>query len=580
MLVLLVLAIYSPAIDGGYIWDDDSYLTQNTNLVSADGLRRIWLEPSSSPQYYPLVFSSFWVERRLWGLNPRGYHLVNVLLHALNAILIWFLLRRLAVPLAWLAAAIFAFHPVHVESVAWITERKNVLSTALYLGAALCYLRFIGWGQKAEKAAKPLAKCWGVYALSLALFGGALLAKSVTASLPAALLLAVWWRRGRIGWRDVAPLAPLFLMGAAFGLHTTYLEKHHVGASGPDWDFSLLQRCLIAGRVAWFYAGKLAWPDPLIFFYPRWRIDAAQVGAYLYPLGVIAVVVLLWARRRQGRGALTAVLFFLGTLVPVSGFFNVYPMRFSFVADHFQYLASLGPIALFSGALGQRFSRLPPRRAISLVPVAAAALLLVLGALSWRQARIYANDETLWRATLANNPEAFVAHDSLGLILEGQGNLLEAGWHYEQAIKIKPDDAYAYLNLGVLAEKQRNPDRAQGLYQEALRIDPNLAKAHNNLGILLSNRGDIVSAKSHFEQALRIKPDFAEAHNNLGSLLAPRSDLTSAKFHFEEAVRIMPEFAVAQRNLGMVLQKLGQYAEADAHLQRARVLQPDLFRPR
>ena len=546
VLLLLVLAVYSPAIRGGYIWDDDEYVTHNSNLASADGLRRIWLEPRSNPQYYPLVFSSFWVERHLWGLNPLGYHLVNVLLHALNAILLWHLLRRLSLSGAWLAAAIFALHPVHVESVAWITERKNVLSAALYLGAAVSYLRFAGGTQAAEKTAEAPARRRFAYALALALFGGALLAKSITASLPAALLLVAWWRRGRIGWGDVAPLLPLFLMGAVFGLHTAYLEKNHVGALGPDWDFTALQRCLIAGRVPWFYAGKLLWPDPLIFFYPRWQVDAAELRNYFFPLGAVALVALLWTRRRQGRGALTAVLFFIGTLVPVSGFFNFFPMRFSFVADHFQYLASIGPIALFCGALGRRLSSPPPRRAGFLAPVAAAALLLVLATLSWRQCRTYASEETLWRTTLAQNPGAFIAHDNLGVLLDKQGHLLEAKSHFEQVLKIKPDFANTYFNLGAVLGKLGNADGARAVYAEALRLRPLYAEAHNNLGILYATRGELAAARYHFEMALRIKPGLAVTHRNLGIVLGKLGLQAEAETHFQQA-RTLPSDDSGQR---------------------------------
>src|SRR5437870_3711674 len=370
-LVLLVVATYLPALRAGFIWDDDAYVTANATLRSFDGLRRIWLEPGAVPQYYPLTFTSLWLDYHLWGLHPLGYHLVNVLLHAANAILVWLVGRRLALPGAWFAAAVFAVHPVHVESVAWVTERKNVLSGALYLAAFLAYLRAAGGAR-------------GAYGLALGLFVGALLAKTVTCTLPVVLLLVLWWRNGRV---DVAPLLPFFVLGAAAGFVTAWTEGHHVGATGELWRLSLPDRCLIAGRALWFYAAKLAWPHPLAFIYARWHVDAAVWWQYLFPLAAAATVAALHlARGRIGSGPLVAALCYVATLAPAPGFVNVYPMRYSFVADHFHYLASLPPIALAAAGA----TRLPRPQVIG------AGVLLALGTLAWRQALVYRDAETIW----------------------------------------------------------------------------------------------------------------------------------------------------------------------------------------
>ncbi|MBU0640698.1 MAG: hypothetical protein KKB50_17685 [Planctomycetes bacterium] len=253
VLVAATLAAYVPAMRGGFIWDDDYYVSDNQTLRTTDGLRRIWLEPGAVPQYYPLVHTTYWVEYRLWQDWAPGYHAVNVVLHALSALLVATALRRLQVPGAWFAALLFALHPVHVESVAWITERKNVLSGLFYLLAVLAYCRFANLD---SNPARP-GRCWGCYTLALALFLCALLSKTVTASLPAALLLLIWWKRGRIGGRDIAPLVPFFALGIALGLVTVWMEKHHVGAQGELWHLALAERLLVAGRAAWFYAGKL-----------------------------------------------------------------------------------------------------------------------------------------------------------------------------------------------------------------------------------------------------------------------------------------------------------------------------------
>ncbi|MEJ2431379.1 MAG: hypothetical protein P8075_21060 [Deltaproteobacteria bacterium] len=322
LLLFLTLLAYVPAMQGGFIWDDDSYVTENQTLRSLEGLEKIWVQPNSTPQYYPLVFSSFWLEYKLWGLNPTGYHLVNILLHALSALLLYRLLVYLNVPGAWLAAAVFALHPVHVESVAWVAERKNVLSGFFYFSSAFCLFRFFG------------------------------LAGEGASTLPAAMLLVLWWKRGSVKGRELAALAPFFALGLAMGLATAWLEKHHVGAMGSQWDLSLVESFLVAGHALWFYLGKLVWPRELIFNYPRWQVDASIWWQYLYPAGVVLVVVILWLyRKRLGRGPLVGVLFFCGTLFPALGFLDVYPFRYSYVADHFQYLASVGLIVLLVGLI-------------------------------------------------------------------------------------------------------------------------------------------------------------------------------------------------------------------------------------
>jgi hypothetical protein len=347
LLVLLTLVAYLPVLQyGGFIWDDDFYVSNNPLLRSVNGLVRIWTEPTATPQFYPLVHTTFWIEYHLWQLNPFGYHLVNVLLHALNAVLFWRLLTKLDLPQAWVAAAVFALHPVCVESVAWISERKNVLSAFLYLSSALVYVEFWMWGSDKRR--------WVPYAAAFALFVGALLSKTVTCTLPATLLIVLWWKRGRIKWGDVLPLVPFFVAGAALGLTTAWIERYRAGAMGGEWDLSFADRWMVAGRAVTFYAAKLLYPHPLSFVYERWQIVAGAWQQWLFPLGVIALLATLWAlRERIGRGPLAAAAAFVAILGPALGFVNVYPFRYSFVADHFQYLASLAVITLVA-------ARLPP----------------------------------------------------------------------------------------------------------------------------------------------------------------------------------------------------------------------------
>jgi hypothetical protein len=477
LIVLITLVAYIPALQGGFIWDDDAYVTQNPTLRSVEGLARIWLEPRSNPQYYPLVFTSFWAEYHLWGLNPVGYHVVNALLHGLAAVALWLLLKCLKVPGALLAAAVFALHPVHVESVAWVTERKNVLSGLFYLGSALCLVRFFGLEQ--EGAEQPHRFWW--YGSGLLLFVCALLSKTVTCTLPAAMVLLLWWKVGRVRRPEALALAPFFVLGLGFGLLTAWLEQHHVGALGSEWDLSFVERFLVAGRALWFYAGKLVWPAVLIFNYPRWQIDAGAWWQYVYPVGVVLVVLVLWVfRERIGRGPLVGVLFFCGTLFPALGFFDVYPFRYSYVADHFQYLASVGLIGLAVGAFTVAASRLSlwPKRvatAMSLV------VLLLLAGQTWSQSQVYKDWKTVWTKTLEKNPESAIAHYNLGRLLLGQQKFEEAISHFSKALQLKPSSAEIHNNLGVALAGAGRLNEAARQFAEALRVEPDHAKARRNL---------------------------------------------------------------------------------------------------
>ncbi len=461
-LVLLLAAVlaYLPALRGGFVWDDDDYVTQNPCLTRGlEGLRELWI-PGHTPQYYPAVFTTFWIERALWGLDPRGYHALNVLLHALNALLVWRLARALGLRGAWLLAALFALHPVHVESVAWVTERKNVLSALFWLLAALAYLRF----DERREAARALqaaerAPPWRWYAASLALFALALFAKTVTCSLPAALVLMLLWRRQRLGARRLVPLAPFFALGLALALHTAHLERTHVGAEGADFAFGASERLRIAAHALLFYPRKLLVPWPLSFIYPRW--DPATLAWWPVAALLLAALGLACAWRRGRRGPALALAFFAGSLVPALGFFDVYPMRYSFVADHFQYLASLGVLALVAAAGAALHERRP-----ALARGAGAAALAALGVLTWRQCGDYASEDRLWQATLARNPAAWIAHNNLAESASRRGDDEQARRLLEAALELpageKARDQMRF-NLALVEGKL-------GRYEEALAL--------------------------------------------------------------------------------------------------------------
>jgi protein O-mannosyl-transferase len=586
-LVLITLLAYTPATRSGFIWDDDVYIENNQTLRTADGLRQIWSQPGATPQYYPLVFTSFWLEYHIWGLQPAGYHLVNVLLHAANALLLWVVLRRLAVPGAWFAAAIFALHPVAVESVAWVTERKNVLSGFFYFCALLAYLRFCLPVEPTLPAAKgkrdrPSTRLrshaatgafasggWGWYALAFGLFVCALLSKTVTCSLPAAVLLLLWWKRGALTWRDVAATIPFFVAGIALALVTIWMEKHIVGAEGDEWTLLPIERCLLAGRALWFYVAKLVWPTGLIFIYPRWQMDYRVWWQYLYPAAAVAVIVALWlARGRLGRGPLVAVLLFAGTLLPALGFIDIYPMRFSFVADHFQYLASAALITLAVAAVAGLRTRYGPAENWKAAGVAS-AYLLCLGVLTWNQTEVYKDRETLWTNTLAKNPSCRMAHNNLGTTLAREGRVEEAMKHFTAAIALNPDDPRAHFNLGQLFEGAGKLDAAAYHLREALRINPEAARVQNELGRILLQQRKPAEAAEHLTEAVRLNPDYPDAVANLVLALADAGKPDQAVKHLTPGLDSAMNADTAYVSLGNAFRDKGKLDSAREYYRRA-----------
>ncbi|MGA9777589.1 MAG: tetratricopeptide repeat protein [Verrucomicrobiia bacterium] len=526
-------------------------------------MARIWIEPGATQQYYPLVHSIFWVEYKLWGDRTLGYHLINILLHALSALLLWKVLRRLQVPGAFLAVAIFALHPICVESVAWISEIKNTLSGAFYLGAALIYLRF------------DRTRNWKIYFLAFGLFLLGLMSKTVIATLPAALLVVFWWQHRKLAWkRDVLPLIPFFALGIIAGLFTAWMEWKFVGARGSGYGFSIIDRLLIAGRAIWFYLGKLVWPVNLTFIYPRWQVSQAVWWQYLFPITALLVSVVLWLLSRRTRAPLAAWLFFVGTLFPALGFFNVYPFRYSFVADHFQYLATIGPITLAAAGIVQLFRSLTNQRQF-LEPIVCGTLLLVLGVLTWRQTGMYTGVETLWRTTIARNPDCWLANNNLGDYLYKEGRIQEAIEHYQKAIQINPNFSESQNNLGVALAAEGRFDEAIENYHKAIQINPNFSAALNNLGLALAARGQLDDAIENYHKAIRISPNYAEALDNLGAALTVKGRFDEALGYYRQALAIDPNFAEAQNNFGILLAKQGQITEAIEHYQKAIELNPD-----
>lgn len=562
LLAALTFAAYLPAIGGGFVWDDDTFVTHNPTLRSLAGLRAIWFEPGAVQQYYPVTFTSLWVEHHVFGDHAFGYHLLNVALHVGSAVVLWRMLLGLQVAGAWLIAAIFALHPLHVESVAWIVERKNVLSGLLYLLSLFAYLRFAGLIPASPAQGRSAAadrrdeRRW--YALSLLLFAAALLSKTVACSLPAALVVILWWRRGRIEVRDLVRLLPFFVLGVLLSAMTVWVEREHVGATGAEWTLSIAERVLVAGRALWFYAAKLVWPYPMVFIYPRWQLDPGDGWQYLYPLTAAAVIVVLFVLRgRMGRGPLCGVLLFVGTLVPALGFFDVYAFRFSYVADHFCYLASIGLIAVGVGAVAH-VARLPQRAAQAV----ASAILAGFAILVWQRGYAYASAEALWRDTTWRNPSAWIAYNNLGAVLLEQGRVSDAAAQFEAALRIKADLDDAHNNLGTVALMQGRRAEAVQHFSEAVRINPHFAAAQINLATVLLGEGRVDEAIARYREALaaktqdvRVKQSLPAVHANLGMALESKGDVAGAVSQYREALRLDPGLEAVQQRLAALRQK-------------------------
>jgi Flp pilus assembly protein TadD len=496
-----------------------------------------------------------------------GYHLVNVLLHALNAVLLWRLLRRLGLPAAWLAAAVFAVHPVHVQSVAWISELKNVLSTAFFLSSMLLLVRYLGLVASRSPAG------WVTYGLGVALFVCALLSKTATCLLPAALLLVVWWKRGRVDRRSLLAVAPLVVLGAAFVLMTVYLESHY-RAHGAAYAHSGLERLLIAGRALWFYAAKLAWPAKLALIYPRWTIDVTAWWQYLYPLAAVVVVAALWGLRgRIGRGPLTAVAYFAVAVAPVA-FVNVAFTRYSYVADHWAYWASMGLIALVVGVAAghEQLRALWSRQWVGVL--ASVLVIVVLSGLTWQRAAVFRSPTSLWQDTVNKNPGSRAARYSLGVALQNEGRIEDAIRQYQEALAIDPRDVLTHNNLGIALRLQGRLEEAIEHYETAIDIAPGFAKARTNLGDALQAQGRVKEAIRQYEAALRARPAFAGAHYNLGVALRSVGRIDDAIRHYETVLLLAPDAVDARVNLGEALQAQGRFDEAIRHYRRALELRP------
>jgi tetratricopeptide (TPR) repeat protein len=476
LIVLITFAAYLPALRGGFVFDDYPLITENGMVRADNGIRLFW-SGAGAADYYPLTGSLWWLEWRWWGEHAAGYHVLDVLLHAVDAVLVWLILQRLNIPGAWLAALVFAIHPVNVATAGWISEQKNTLSMLFYDVAILLYLRFD------EKDR------WDLYALSLGAFLLALFSKTAVVMLPFVLLGCVWWLHGRLRWKDWLRSVPLFALSLIFGLVTVWFQYHRVLKGTTFLAGGFVSRLATAGCVVWFYLGKVLWPVNLSVVYPKWSVDPSRWTSWLPLLLLAGCVALSWLRRKTwGGGWLFGMGYFVVTLFPVMGFFDQGFYDYSLVADHWQYYSMIGIIALVVSAgvaLGRSFGD----RGKTVGVLVSATAVVALGAGTWVRAGVYATSETLWRDTVTKNSEAWMAQYNLGLALGKAGKIDDAITCFQQGVRLKPD----------------------------------FAQVHNYLGSALMQAGRVPEAIEQYRQALRIKPDYMDAQINLEQALSRES---------------------------------------------------------
>jgi protein O-mannosyl-transferase len=563
LLAAATFLAYQPAWNGQPVWDDELHITP-PELRSISGLASIWTHPKATVQYFPLAHTVFWLEATIFGDSTFGYHLLNILLHVFSALMLAGILRKLGIRGAWFAATIFALHPVMVESVAWMTELKNALSGVFFLSATLTYLTYTETRKR------------GPYILALGLFILGLLSKTGIAPFPLAMLAVIWWKRGTLSWgRDIAPLLLFFITGMLFGLITLYVERTHIGTRGLGYEFSLIERCLIAGRALWFYLAEIFLPVNLTISYPRWVLNAAVWWHYLYPTAALMAGCILWAMRKKWRAPAAAFLYFTAMLLPYLGFFSLFAFRYSFVADHYQYLAAIGPIVIGAGLVDKAVGSIRGDGGV-LKPAVIIMLLLTLGMLSWRQSRMYSDAETLYRTTISRNGHSWMAHNNLGLLLANAGRTDEAIAHYRKALELNQNYAESHNNLGLLLSNMGRTDEAMIHFLKALEINPAYGGANFNIGLLLAKLGHPDEAMAYYRKALECNPNHAKTHNNLGLLLANRGRPDEAMAHYRKALEINPNSAEVHYNLGLLLVNRGRTDEALANLLKALELDPDL----
>jgi tetratricopeptide (TPR) repeat protein len=582
---------YWPAIHGGFLFDDDAMVTGSALVKASDGLRRMWFT-TEAIDYWPLTNSSLWLEWRLWGAAPTGYHVTNVLLHIASALVLWSILRRLRFPAPWLGAMVFALHPVNVQSVAWIAQRKNTLALFCFLLATAAFLndqrsgsiqpadvRSVqrkGGRQPARMEAAESGRSGAFYWLSLVAFTLAMLSKGSVAVFPGVLLLLIWWERGRLTRKDVLRVAPFLAVAVGLTLVNVWFQMRMPGGSR---DVTILQRVLGAAGVVWFYLAKALVPARLTFMYPQWDIDTGSPLWWMPLLCACGVTAwLVWKRDRPIiRAALFGWAFFCLALIPVMGLTDVYFMKYSLVADHYEYIAVVAVAAAVGcGVLGWWGPRVLGAWGVRII---AAAVLIFCWSLTWNQAHLYAGAETLYRATLERNPSAWPIRNNLGALLLARDANEEAAAQLERALRGHPEFVQAHNNYCNALARVGRLDEALTECATALRLDPDRAVSYISLGMALASSGRLPEARRAFETALKLRPDSVEAHSYLADLLLADGEAGEAARHYREVLRERPASGSARAGLGRALDDLGDIRGAEAALREAIQYAPQLADP-
>lgn len=558
-ILITVFLAYLPVLNAGFIWDDDIFLTNNPLIHAENGLKRIWFS-TEAPDYFPLTSTTLWVEWRLWGMNATGYHITNVVLHCSSTLLIWFILKELNIPGAWAAALIFGIHPVNVESVAWITERKNTLPMLFYTTSILLFLR-------AESSQSKK-----LYTLSLFSHLLALLGKTSVVTQPFVLLLTLWWKKRQIGKKELIKITPFLLLSIVLGFITLWFQYNRAIDTEVVRSDGLLSRLAVAGMAVWFYIYKALIPLNLSFVYPKWSVDTGALVTYLPVITLVLIFTLLiYKKESLARAPLFGLGYFLITLLPVLGFLDIYFMKYSLVTDHWQYFSIMGVITLMVST----FAYYLRNKSRSYDKVSLLLLLLIFiicFTLTYMQCRIYRNTEVLWTDTVKKNPQSGLAYNNLGRIYELKGQFQAAISHYEKALALMPEDCVIPYNMGSVLSRLKDYKKAKEYYKLSIGNNPEFALPYNNLGYIYLESGQYDRAEANFQKALSLKADYFEPIMNMAIINTFRKEYDKAIALYKRALILNPQNADLLHNYANTLFEAGKPEEASEYMKKAKQL--------
>lgn len=552
IIIIISIMVYGFFLNNGFIWDDDLYVYNNPFVKSMDGLKTIWFSRETS-QYYPLTYTSFWIEHKFWVLNPFGYHVVNLILHICNSLMIFLILRNLYKRAAFPVALIFAVHPIQVETVAWISERKNLLGFIFFLAALLVYLKFDG------------TKKTRYYLMAIGFFVCALLSKSVSVCFVCVPILYKWYKDGKVTWREVKISIPFVIIGLTAAINTIYIEANLAGAKGDAWDLTILEKFVLSGRILLFYIYKLCVPFEFMSFYPRWNVDTSVWWQWTFSIvSLFLLFSLVCYRNKIGRGPATLFIFYIISIFPALGFVNVYPMLFSFVADHFSYFSAPAILLLICATVIlvlDKVDKKVPLLWTNIVKIlkwsVLSIVIIFLCSKSMALNHSYKNLFTFWEEVIRKNPKAWIGHHNLAVLYMNIGELERSESFYEKAIEIRPDYARAYYNLALLYVSSGKQQQAIVSYKKAIEIVPYHVSALNNLGTIYSDMNKYTEAIKFYTKAIEFGPDYLIAHRNLAVAYYNQKKYDLAIKHYDKAIKL------GFKSDSLYLEILEQYRKQD-----------------